>query len=170
MNCREAEPLLLAERDGTLTSVQRTTLDRHVAGCAGCRQLRADLSAALAEFQVDAASVRLPDVDAEWRALQARVHGARTGAATPRAMKKGAPLTWFAGPMAVAAAIALAFFLGRPSSLSNQSETEVSPFAGYARADYVEVAIEDASPLVYLDKESGWLVVWADFESDTPHG
>ena len=170
MNCQSAEALLLAERDGALNHEQRTDLDRHVAACAGCRQLRANLAAALAEFQADTASVRVPDADAEWRTLQARVHGRRQTPVPARAGKKLAPLTWFAGPMAVAAALALAFFLGRPAPLSNQTNTEISPFAGYARADYVEVAVEDAAPIVYVDKESGWLVVWADVGTGHHHG
>lgn len=170
MNCRDAETLLLAERDGALNETQRADLERHVAGCEGCRQLRANLAAALAEFHADSASVRPPDAELEWRALQDRVHGRRAQPASRRAERKLAPLTWFAGPMAVAAAIALGFFLARPAPLSNETETELSPFAGYARANFVEIAVEDASPIVYVDKESGWLVVWADVADDNSHG
>lgn len=168
MNCRHVEPLLLAARDGTLTAEQRAGLERHLAECAPCRQLQTDLSASLAALRTEVAAVRLPDVDAEWRQLQGRLRETRPAEARRR---QPAPLLWFATPLAAAAAIALAFVLTRPTPVAEPSGVaiEPSPLAGLAHADYVEVAVGEATPIVYVDQESGWLVVWADM-SDATHG
>lgn len=170
MNCHSAESLILAERDGTLSEIQRTELARHLAECAACRQWQNELSAALAEFRADAGSVRVPDAAVEWRKLQARVH---QPASTPVSHeRRQAPLVWFTGPLAAAAAIALAFFIGRPTPASRDAATptEISPFAGLAQAEFVDVAVEDATPIVYVDQQSGWLVVWADVTASNTHG
>lgn len=168
MNCRHVEPLLLAARDDTLTAAQRAELERHLADCAPCRQLHDDLNASLAALRTEIAGVTLPDVDAEWRQLQGRLRETRPAQARRR---QPAPLLWFATPLAAAAAIALAFVLARPTPVAEPSGVaiEPSPLAGLAHADYVEVAVGEATPIVYVDQESGWLVVWADM-SDTTHG
>ncbi|MCM2275530.1 MAG: zf-HC2 domain-containing protein [Candidatus Didemnitutus sp.] len=168
MNCRHVEPLLLSARDGTLTAEQRAGIERHLAECAPCRQLQADLNASLAALRAEIAGVTLPDVDAEWRQLQGRLREARP---TPARRRRSAPLLWFATPLAAAAAIALAFVLARPFPVTEPSGVaiEPSPLANLAHADYVEVALGEATPIVYVDQESGWLVVWADM-SDTTHG
>ncbi len=46
------------------------------------------------------------------------------------------------------------------------------PLAGesFARADFVELTDGSATPLVYVDRESGWLVVWAVEGESTGHG
>lgn len=41
-------------------------------------------------------------------------------------------------------------------------------FAFTARAEFVETDDEDASPFVFVDDESGWLIVWASAPAD-PH-
>ncbi|MDP2138776.1 MAG: zf-HC2 domain-containing protein, partial [Candidatus Didemnitutus sp.] len=72
MNCRATAPLLSAERDGALTPSQRSELARHLADCAGCRQLQAELAQAMTAFQTEAAHVSTPDPEEEWRLLQAQ--------------------------------------------------------------------------------------------------
>ena len=159
MNCRDIEPLLLAERDGVLTPTQRAAIGQHVAACPACRQMRDDLSAALSALQTDVATVRIPDVDAEWRTLCARLHDSET----TRIDKKRplAPVIWFGAPLAAAAAIAFAFFTQSsfftPQTPDPKSETQNT----VASAEFVEAGNADASTMVYVDKESGWLVVWA---------
>jgi len=153
MNCRDIEPMLLSERDGVLTGAQHATLERHVAACPSCRQLRNDLATALAAFQTDAANVGVPDVEAEWRTLRAQLHGK---AARPERKRPGAPLLWFAVPLAAAAALAIAYFGLRPKP----PETVV-PATEIAQAEFVEAGDPNASTMVYVDKDSGWLVVWA---------
>ena len=155
MNCRDIEPLLLAERDGVLTSEQHAALGRHVATCAACQQLRLRLTEALTAFQADAAKIALPDVDEEWRTLRDRLHGAGAKSAKKRPL---APVIWFGSTLAAAAAIALAFFSQQPKPATPQL---FSPDDQIAEAEFVEAGDINASTLVYVDKESGWLVVWA---------
>lgn len=163
MNCRDIEPLLLAEQDGVLTKAQHATLAGHVATCAACRQLRAELTAAIEDFRTDTASVAMPNVDEEWRTLRAQLHGA---VAKPTKKRPLAPVIWFGASLAAAAAVAFAFIVGnpvpQPPALAQVTES--------ARADFVEAADANASTMVYVDKDSGWLVVWAASGDAQPSG
>lgn len=183
MNCRDSESLILAERDGALTKEQAAALSDHVAACPSCQKFRADLATALAAFKSDIASVRVPDADEAWRDLQGRLHGkARPAKKSPLAL-----VIWFGAPMAAAAAITLLLFISRtpvPTSLSvsppppppTPMTVAAAPvhdanaeaiLAEVARAEYVEAGDVNASTMVYVDKESGWLVVWATDANDT---
>lgn len=174
MNCRDNESLILAERDGALTKAQLAALSDHVAACPSCRKLRTDLSRALDAYKTDVATVAAPDADEAWRELQTRL-------TKPTKQKPLAPVIWFATPLAAAAAIAFAFFVTRPAPPSPVSmptpsaELVIAPPppplhdpSVIAGADFVEAGDPNASTLVYVDKESGWLVVWAtDVSTDT---
>lgn len=153
MNCRDIEPLILAERDGGLTSGQHAILAGHVATCPACQQLRARLAEALAAFRTDAANVAVPAVEEEWRTLRAQLHGQGAKSAEKRPL---APVIWFGASLAAAAALTFAF-LNRPP----KSADRISPDNDIAGAEFVEAGDSHAPPLVYVDKESGWLVVWA---------
>ena len=180
MNCRDNESLILAERDGALTKEQSAALSDHVAACPSCHKLRADLATALAAFKTDIASVRVPDAGEAWRDLQGRLHE------SPQPAKKRplAPIIWFATPLAAAAAIVLVFLGGglpsaHPPAAVDALEPPPPPPAPVspalvaaiadevARADYVEAGDVNASTMVYVDKDSGWLVVWATDATDT---
>lgn len=181
MTCRDSESLILAERDGALTKEQSAALSDHVAACPSCQRLRADLAAALTAFKSDIARVPVPDVDEAWRDLQSRLH------APARRSKKSplAPVIWFGSSLAAAAAVALVFM--SPSQPTAVPQEPISPVVASATtrrappppppplhdpsiiagADYVEAGDPNASTMVYVDKESGWLVVWATNVADT---
>lgn len=171
MNCRDNESLILAERDGTLTNHQLADLSDHVAACPACAKLRANLAAASHAYQAGLAAVRAPDADQAWRELQGRIRES----AKPAGTRPLAPVIWFGAPLAAAAAIAFAFFVTRPTPPMPSDELAVVPPPPplhdpsiIAGADYVEAGDPDASVVVYVDKESGWLVVWATApESET---
>jgi hypothetical protein len=155
MNCRDIEPLLLAERDGVLTAEQHAALAAHVALCPACRQLRADLTEAALFLKTDAANVPVPDAGEQWRELRARLHGdkARTAKRHPLA-----PVIWFATPLAAAAAaIALVFFSDRPSP---RPAVTAAPLVATASVDPIGADDSAAPTMAYVDSESGWLVVW----------
>ena len=162
MNCRDIEPLLLAERDGVLTTAQHASLGPHVATCGACRQMRGRLAEAMSALRSDAANVPVPDIEAEWRTLRAQLDGTAT---QPNKKRLLAPVVWFGAPLAAAAAIALGFFLNRPLSPNRDEFVQV---ADAASAEFVEAGNADASTMVYVDKESGWLVVWAT-DNETEH-
>ena len=153
MNCRDIEPLLLAERDSVLTNDQHASLERHVADCVSCQQLRARLNEALDAFRTDTANVAVPDADAEWHTLRAQLHGTAAKPAKPRPL---APVIWFGSSLAAAAALAFVFFSG-----PRQPAPTAAPTPDIAQAEFVEAGDSNASTMVYVDKDSGWLVVWA---------
>jgi hypothetical protein len=155
MNCREIESVLLSERDGVLTAEQHAALAQHVATCPACQQLRAGLAGVTAAFQADVASVEVPDVGREWQTLFPKL-GARTAAT--RGKRPLAQLIWLGAPLAAAAALALAY-LGRPPTAKPPAAPAPAPEA--AEAEFVEAGDAKASTMVFVDKESGWLVVWA---------
>lgn len=171
MNCRDNESLILAERDGALTKDQFAALSDHVATCPACAKLRANLAAAIDTYQAGLRAVVPPDADEAWRELQSRLHesGSR---ATKRPL---APVIWFGASLAAAAAFAFAFLITRPAASPPVGETLLAiappppPLhdpSFIAGADYVEAGDPNASIMVFVDKESGWLVVWAT-DSDT---
>lgn len=160
MNCRDIEPLLLAERDGVLTPKQHADLATHVAGCPACRRERAIYGEAVTFLKTDAANVVVPDADKEWRTIRAQIQGA---AAKPGKKSPLAPVIWFTAPLAAAAALVIAFLSG-PQTPDTESQILLNPAppgAEAARADFVEAGDANASTMVYVDKDSGWLVVWA---------
>jgi len=163
MNCRDSESLLLAERDGVLTDDQRAALSDHVAACPACAQLRASLSTALAAYKTDLTTIPVPDVDEAWRDLRAKLHEAVDKSSRKRPL---APVIWFGASLAAAAAIAFAVFVSRPVTpaplpgLANTPPPPLHDPSVIAGADYVEAGDPDASVMVYVDKDSGWLVVW----------
>ncbi|AOS45386.1 hypothetical protein Verru16b_02467 [Lacunisphaera limnophila] len=162
MNCRDNESLILAERDGTLSPAQLAALSDHVAACPACRELRQRVGAALEAYRAEVATAPVTDADEAWRDLQTRL--ARPGRPRPLA-----PVIWFGVSLAAAAALALAVFYQRPPDSSSPSTEFVNvppppPLhdpSVIAGADFVEAGDPNASTLVYVDKESGWLVVWA---------
>lgn len=150
MNCRDFENLILAERDGALPESQCADLARHVAGCASCQRLQSDLAAAATAWRARTAQVTVPDPETEWRKVRPRISGAKVQTAPKRRL---APIIWLATPLAAAAALVFAFVLS-PGPAPEST-------GALARADYVETGNAQASTMVYSDKESGWVVVWA---------
>jgi hypothetical protein len=189
MNCREITSLILAERDGALTPTERAALSDHLAACPACRELRTQLATSLEAYRAGVASVQVPDVDAAWRDLQAEIHApARRAKKRPLApvIWFGAPLVAaaaalamvflvggspFARPVAQETArmeVATANPLPPPPPPPASAPAFVPPPLStpydpsiIAGADYVEAGDPNASTMVYVDKESGWLVVWA---------
>lgn len=166
MNCPDSKTLLQAERDGALTDRQRADLARHLADCAGCREFRVNLAAVSEFVRSDAAGVAVPDPATEWQRLQARLNSEEVRLPRKRRL---APIYWLSAPLAAAAAIALTFLALQQPPPSSPTGTESLP-AGtplVASAEFVEVHNRDATPMVYVDQESGWLVVWAVAAIDT---
>lgn len=150
MNCRSAQPLLSAERDGALASRERADLEAHVAGCAECRRFQAALVAAGEHLRASAARVVVPNEVRAWQDIHREIRAGKAEGARP----------WWnvvrwAAPLAGVAALAMVAFVS-PDAID---EDDAAP--AVARAEYVEVG-DDASSMVYVDDKSGWLVVWAE--------
>lgn len=162
MNCSSVRPLLSAAQDGAVAEPQRAAVEQHVAGCAACQRFAADLRAVSEAYRTDSARLVVPDAEEEWRLLEARLSAP---ARAPR--RRLAPVvTWIGLPLAAAAAVAFLFFVQRPSSVG-PAVAQVAA-TEFARADFVDVAERDATPVVFLDKESGVLVVWSVDNAPVP--
>jgi anti-sigma factor RsiW len=142
MNCPEAESLLPAGPSGGLSAVQHTALAEHLAACPACRQTQAALSDLIETWRNEAASVSVPPADEAWARVRARRH-------PQRRTQRPNPVFWLGLPLAAAAAVAFVFLT--PETVAPET----------ARADFVETGDGSGSTMVYVDKESGWLVVWA---------
>ena len=145
-----------------LSKEQRAALSDHVAACPACLQLRTSLNSALDSLRADVADVPVPVASDSWRELQVKLH-------QPTRKRPLAPVIWFSAPLAAAAALAFAFLPREPRS---QTPNPILPPPLHdpsviAGAEFVEAGDPNASTLVYVDKESGWLVVWATDVSDT---
>ncbi|MEZ5413772.1 MAG: zf-HC2 domain-containing protein [Opitutaceae bacterium] len=151
MSCHDTQRLLSQAQDVTLSEQQRDVLARHLAACPVCRQYQAELANAAAVFRQDATAIVAPDIDQEIRAVQARL------SAPPKRRKRSlAPIVWLGAPLAAAAAVVFTF-------LSNtQSMPMTSPDTAVTHVDYVITGDPAASTMVYVDQDSGWLVVWAE--------
>lgn len=152
MNCHDSENLILAERDRELTKEQQTTLSSHLTSCPACRDFQANLHRALDSYRTTAGIIPVPDSNEAWRDLQAGLPRGKDKASRKRPL---APIIWYSAPLAAAAAIAFAFVLGRSPSPAAEFPLET------ARAEFVEAGDTNATTMVYVDKDSGWLVVWA---------
>ena len=151
MNCSSAQRLLSAERDGAPASPERAGLAAHVAGCAECRRIQAEWVKTQANLNVAATRVVVPDEERAWQEIHREIRATR-----PTAARAWWNLGRWVLPLGAAAALAAVAWIGPSWTDENGSQ------AG-ARAEFVEVA-GDASSVVYVDDQSGWLVVWAAAE------
>lgn len=159
MNCRACESLLLRECDGALTPAEHTALSAHLAGCAVCRNFKSRLDEIPDLVRADAAAVPVPDAAMAWRRLQSHL---QVRPARPRRRSVN-PLWWVGAPLAAAAAVAFAFISQLPSRPASAPKAAAAGPAAPAvtQVDYVEAGDPNAATMVYVDKPSGWLVVWA---------
>lgn len=142
MDCSEAESLLPAGPSDGLSVAQCTALAKHLAVCPACRQAQAAFFDLIDTWRNEAGSVPVPPAAEAW----ARV---RAGRLAPHRKHRPNPVFWLGLPLAAAAAAAFIFLT--PETVAPES----------ARAEFVESGDASGSTMVYVDKESGWLVVWA---------
>jgi hypothetical protein len=152
MTCRDAELQIFAEGEVAMDENLRPLLASHISNCVECRHKRDNLSRAIGTWRSRTRAVVAPDADRAWNDLRRELRRDRTTAARPSRLA-----AWIATPLAAAAALAL-MMLSEPGSRVSSGS---SPSHQVARADYVEVPSRTASTVVYVDDESGWLVVWA---------
>ena len=151
MNCRSAQRLLSAERDGALEANEHAALAGHLAECAGCRRANITVNAAVENWRAATTGAKAPDAERAWQDINREI---RLG----RAAEVRSPLVRWMLPLGAAAALVAiaAVFTPRWTGEQTPSIARVET----ARADFVEVP-NDVSSMVYVDGQSGWLVVWA---------
>ncbi len=166
MNCRHAQDRLLADRDATRDDATARALADHLANCSSCRALQTQLAAARTAWQETTDRVAIPDARHEWHAVRRRL---RTQGTPSRSDRRHRLRTWLrvATPLAAAAMMVLIFWQRpAPSLPATTAPTTEAQTAVIASAEFVETENEDATPFVYVDAESGWLIVWASAPPD----
>lgn len=156
MNCRTIQEQLMRATDRETASIQPSAIDAHVRTCASCQQFVASLETASAAIQADADAATVPTADAMWASVRSRLNETGKAEKQPR---KVAPIIWIAAPLAAAAALAFAIFPGKPLAPQQVAAASVPQSS---QVNYVETTDPNATTMVYVDKQSGWLVVWAD--------
>ena len=177
MNCQDAESQIFAARDTPLGAADAAVLKQHLQECTHCRRLAENLESAAAAWRQKDQSVTPPDAQQEWHAVRRRI---RSGEGAPLA-STGLPswgrLLRLAVPLAAAFAVAIGIStrsIHQPISLPTTTIASVDwshfddHFNNYARVEYIETDNIDVSPYVYVDEESGWLIVWASDAPDQP--
>jgi hypothetical protein len=148
MKCTECNHLILSEGGVSPSPGWQDEVAAHVAACPDCRRLQANLATMRETWKADTAQVAIPDENLAWEELRPLL-----SQPTWQTKRRLAPLLWISAPLAAAAALAFV--------LLNPAAPAVSESAMMVRADYVEAGNPAASTMVYVDKDSGWLVVWA---------
>ena len=179
MNCRHAQNELLAARDTPSGAASSSALTEHLQGCPDCQALQQQLAAATTAWRETEAQVIVPDAQQEWHAVRRRLRQNESAGTTTAWWRRTLQYT---APLAAAAAVALVVWTGRqdpaatplvtPNATIEVAQTEdpwaefADHFAYAANVEYVETENDEASPFVYVDDESGWLIVWASAPPD----
>ncbi len=153
---REAEALLFAERDRPLIEAERRQLEQLLAAHPELRETRATLAAAAEAWRARTAAAPTPDSLRAWQDLQRTL---RETKAAPPQKRWPALLAWSALPLA-AAVLVLIF-----SPFNSNVPSAPASSTQLARADFVEAGDATAATVVYVDQQSGWLIVWASSPS-----
>ncbi len=153
MNCRRSQRLLSLDRDEPMRAEHAATLDAHLTACADCRRHRDLLADAITGLRANQESIQTPDAQAEWRLLSATLDRP-ANPQRPRASRRAWIAVWSTG--AALAALAVAFVSGPFDSAPPVAATTL------ARAEFVELGDATATPVVFVDHDSGWLIVWAE--------
>ena len=163
MNCHTAQRLIATEPDSTPSAEESRLLAAHLSGCEACRNEQTIVARALAGWQASTASAAMPTVERAWQDIQRELRKS-SGQPASRGFLRRSWMIPVSAAAALAALIVVARPLGKPSSPGNPLAQNSA-----ARADFVEVP-NDASSLVYVDDQSGWLVVWAVNDSSAAGG
>lgn len=162
MNCHKAHQFLFAEPDGVVPPGRQIALQAHLEECSVCRKARSSVTDSMASWRTSIAAVDTPDVEKAWQDIR-------------RATRRGQPtqavgtlnsFRWVA-PLGIAAGLALVASV--TPRWQNNAQAAPTAQREVAHADFVDVP-NDASSMVYVDDQSGWLVVWSYSESQPSGG
>ena len=177
MNCQDAESQIFAARDAPLGAADAASLEQHLAECPHCRRVSEGLTAAADAWQQAEQKIAVPDAQQEWHAVRRRIRNGPTTESAKDGLPSWPRLLRFALPLAGACAIAISLSTRLAEPVAAPLESSVAQadwsyfddhFTLYAQAEYVETENEYISPFVYVDEESGWLIVWASDVDETP--
>lgn len=154
MNCHSAQDQLLRAADGGLSAQQKNALTAHIESCAECGHFAESLDTIPSLLHRESESVPVPNAHDLWSEISSQLNSPEEQTNKPR---KIAPIIWITAPIAAAATLLLAFLPLRQNDI-----VPVTTENNIVQVNYVEIEDPDSTAMVYVDKESGWLVVWAD--------
>jgi hypothetical protein len=152
MNCIEAERLLSRHMDGELDAEQAAGLQNHLEACPQCAETR-DAWAGYSGLMHSVAQSVHSDTDALWADVAGKL-----GDQVSAPVKTVVPWPFNAKALTALAAVVIlsvSVYMGR-SSISPDEAT----FAQASAVEYFETDLPGASPMLYIDAEVGWTVVW----------
>jgi len=149
--CRDITDLLIAEPDAALPPAELARIEAHVATCEACRRQRALLAAVPGLLREATTALATPDKDEAWGEVRARIRQA-----DPERRRIAPRARYYAWGVSVAAAAVVAFAVLLTLRWSDAPATALVAQAEFVQSD------GSGSTLVYVDQESGWLIVWAD--------
>ena len=177
MNCQAAESQIFAARDAPLGAADAASLEQHISECPHCRRISEGLTAAASAWQQHDQKIAGPNAQQEWHAVRRRIRNSPSAQSASGGLPSWPRLLRFALPIAGAGAIVIGLSTRLTEPEAEPTEISVAQadwsyfddhFTLYAQAEHVETENEYISPFVYVDEESGWLIVWASDATETP--
>ena len=154
MNCTDAEQLLSRYLDDELGAADIESLEEHLASCAHCAEAHKSWSS-YGELLRSSVTVGAQDqgaANAAWRQIRDKLgdQDVATGNIVP---------VWIVN-MRILSALAAVFVISIGVYLGRVSKVQGRTVAQAETVEYFETDLPDASPLLYIDDDVGWTVVW----------
>lgn len=142
---------LQAFHDGELNTEDCTAVEGWLATCPEARAHLAEIQAL--SDRVTPIEMPIPDVETEWGKVRQSIEAPSNVLSFPRKL----------------GAIAAVLIVGAVAWFSFNADQTQGTEANYLaeNVEMVETELEGATPIVYIDEESGWTVVWVTEEAET---
>jgi len=147
--------LLMRYIDGECTPDERTALEARLKDDPQAANELEQLTRQQATWQQMPSTLTEAEVETDWDALEKKI---LTGEATSPRKREVSWMAWselwtWGAAAAVFALASIVFFLPRSEATSVSTQHVV---------DVVETDLEQAPPIIYQDRQSGWTVIWVD--------
>lgn len=149
MNCKQAQEWISREMDGELHTVDQIVLEKHLMQCPACKKVKEHWMSA-SQLLKQTADVKIPDATDVWAEIRSQIEKEKL---TSRNTLFPFPalLKWTSAAAAIiAVTLGIRFMTPEPAEI----------FAFQNEVEFVETDLSDSSPVVYIDEESGWAIVW----------
>lgn len=164
MKREDAELLLSRALDGEASVDEQAALELYLSQNPEAADLKTAWESISVLLNEESDSVDCPSVEDAWQDIAGRIEVEEQGSEENVAVSNTPTVIpfprWVWGGAAAAAIVVLAS-LGLLNLPQASSEGEqVASSESLIEVEYIDTEIEDATPVVYVDEESGWTVVW----------
>jgi predicted anti-sigma-YlaC factor YlaD len=150
MNCKQAQEWISRSMDGDLCTADQEVIEKHLIQCPSCRQIQ-DHWMAAAQLLKQTAHVKIPDAEETWEEIRSQLDQHET-VSRGNLLPFPSIIRWASAAAAVIAiSLGVRFVVQEPS---------LETYAFHNEVEFVETDIPNSSPVVYVDDESGWTIVW----------